>query len=123
MFSLGAWGAISPRYATDLEIFSAVNKTDEDTIRLRITIAGDVQRAERAVRVGDILVCSRLACYRARTSGIAAVESTSRGVAEVVAAAPHRISPPRDSGAHPYTFRMAPLRRQKNPIDARVGDA
>lgn len=85
MFSLGAWGADGPRYATDLENFSAAAKADEDTIRMRITMAADAQQAERAVRIGDILLCARLVCYRARTSGIVAVDSTSRGLAEVVA--------------------------------------
>lgn len=71
LFSLGAWGVIEPRYATDLENFSAADKADEDTIRLRITIASDTQRA---VRIGDLLLCSRAACYRARTTGFVAVE-------------------------------------------------
>ena len=85
MFGLGAVGAIESRYTTVLDNFAAGNKADKDTIRMRITIAGDAQQPERNVRIGDILLCSRSACYRARTSGIVAVESTSRGVAEVVA--------------------------------------
>ena len=85
MFGLGAVGAIEPRHTTVLENFAAGNKADKDTIRMRITIAGDAQQPERNVRIGDILLCSRSACYRARTSGFVAVESTYRGVADVLA--------------------------------------
>lgn len=47
--------------------------------------AAAVAAPERSVRVGDLLLCSAAACYRARTPGYATVADTAAGKASVVA--------------------------------------
>ncbi len=80
-----AWGVDAPRYATELRNFSSAGKASNDEIRMRISLASDVVKPERSVRVANVLLCSISACYRASTSGYADVENTSRGSAHVIA--------------------------------------
>lgn len=54
-------------------------------MRLRVSVATDTPSSERAVRIGDVLLCSRSDCYRARTTGYVDVTGTSTGTANVVA--------------------------------------
>lgn len=85
LLSNAAWGVDAPHYATDLRNFSSAGKASNDEIRMRISLASDVVKPERSVRVANVLLCSISACYRASTSGSADVENTSRGSAHVIA--------------------------------------
>lgn len=83
--SAGAWAAAVPRYAQELNNYDASARSGQGTTRLRVTVAAAVAAPERSVRVGDLLLCSAAACYRARTPGYATVADTAAGKASVVA--------------------------------------
>ncbi|MGF6275230.1 hypothetical protein ABIB38_003628 [Massilia sp. UYP11] len=80
-----AIGAPTPRYATQLEKFSSESRIPDSAMRLRVSVATDAPSSERAVRIGDVLLCSKSNCYRARTTGYVDVTDTSAGTANVVA--------------------------------------
>jgi hypothetical protein len=52
---------------------------------MRITIAGEVPQPEQSIRIGDLLLCSSVECYRAHTSGYLNIANTATGKAAVIA--------------------------------------
>lgn len=80
-----AIGAPTPRFATQLERFSSEATIADGAMRLRVSVATDTPASDRAVRIGDVLLCSRSECYRAPTTGYVDVTDTSAGTANVVA--------------------------------------
>lgn len=83
--SSGIWAEPVPRYATQLENYSTSTKANADSTRLRVSVATDLGIAERSVRVGDVMVCSASACFKARSRGYVDVHDTSQGKAALVA--------------------------------------
>jgi hypothetical protein len=80
-----ASGATTPRYATQLESYSNDSRLDGDVMRLRVTVATDSHGSDHAVSIGDLLLCAKAECYRARTAGHVDINDTSAGTASVVA--------------------------------------
>lgn len=77
--------AAAPRYATPLQPYSAVTDVGGEQRRLRISIATESGLDERAVRVGEIMLCSVAACFKTGAPGYLDVVSTAHGGATLVA--------------------------------------
>lgn len=80
-----ARGAELPRHAQELRSYAGPVQDRAGSIRLRITVAGNLPQAQQAVRVGDMLLCGAAGCYRAHTAGYAQIADTSGGKAHVIA--------------------------------------
>jgi hypothetical protein len=77
--------ATIPKYANQLEKFSSYENIGKDAMRLRVSMATDTMSTERNVRIGDVLLCSSAACYRAHTAGYVDVINTANGAATAIA--------------------------------------
>lgn len=81
----GAWAADAPGHPTELRNYTGAAQDRAASTRLRISIAGEAKQDRRAVRVGDLLLCSAAGCYRAHTDGKVDIADTSAGKAARIA--------------------------------------